>query len=116
MKRKISIPVLVLVLFIIFSISAFAGEIIGDKNDNSYSEAGIKVWDEFYPAKKNINGQMLYLYDMQEKNMNNAVMNLYLGEFFGGSRPFFRGQFAYLPIDNNGNPSDLSPLMNASNF
>ena len=115
MKRKISIPIFIIVFLIMFSISVFAADWSGDV-ENSQSEAGIKVWDEFYPAKKNINGQMLYLYDMQEKNMNNAVMNLYLGEFFGGSRPFFRGQFAYLPIDNNGSPSDLSPLMNASNF
>lgn len=115
MKKKVSIPILVLVFLIMFSISAFgAGYGGGDVGD--YSEAGIKVWDEFYPAKTTINGQTLYLYDLQEKNMNNAVMNLYLGEFFSGSRPFLRGQFAYLPIDNNGNPSDLSPLMNASNF
>ena len=115
MKRKISIPVLVLVILMMFSMSVFANWDEG-KGEDPYSEAGIKVWDEFYPAKTTIGGQTLYLYDMQEKNMNNAVMNLYLGDFFGGSRPFLRGQFAYLPIDNNGNPSDLSPLMNASNF
>lgn len=115
MKRKISIPVFVLVFLMIFSISVFANG-WGGSDDVTKSEAGIKVWDEFYPAKTTINGQTLYLYDLQEKNMNNAVMNLYLGDFFGGERPFLRGQFAYLPIDNNGNPSDLSPLMNASNF
>lgn len=115
MKRKISIPIFIIAFLMLFRISVF-GAGYGGNDNNPKSEAGIKVWDEFYPAKTTINGQTLYLYDMQEKNMNNAVMNLYLGEFFGGSRPFFRGQFAYLPIDNNGNPSDLSPLMNASNF
>lgn len=115
MKKKISLLMLLMMLMTIFTISVF-GAGYGDEAENPTSEAGIKVWDEFYPAKTTINGQTLYLYDLQEKNMNNAVMNLYLGEFFSGSRPFLRGQFAYLPIDNGGDPTNTNALMNANNF
>ena len=33
-----------------------------------------------------------------------------------GERPFLRGQFVYLPINNEGNPRNLDILMNANNF